>query len=137
VASGEANLDYFSTHSQSIGNTDKKAQQIFQPEVRTFSAPSLVLTAGQVEAKEKMTELAKSIMRKSNQNLTSVIIHTNYPYFIKPSGAKVLYEVNTLYTIFSSYFKINQLMRLVGISYNQDNAQIGVELMFVPKESLV
>ena len=134
---GENNIDYKSTPSKAFFNSDLKSRQIFQPEIRTFQTGTLVTTAGQVDYVEKKDALAKSILRKSNQNLTQVVIQTNKPFYLTTNNQKIPYEVNQLWKISSPSNNLNESMRLAGIGYSQDSSNLDVELMFIPKDSLV
>lgn len=135
---GEGNIDYASTPSLELFNSDPKARQIFQPEIRTFQSGTLVTTAGSADSslQSKKDQLAASVLRKSNQNLTQVVIKSSRPFFVTPNGEKIGYEVNQIWNIVSSNFDINQKMRLVGISYQQSNSELDVELMFIPQDSI-
>lgn len=138
VVSGENLLGYKATLSGVVANTEKKARQIFQPEIRTFQTPTLITTAPSgLGPDQKRNMLAASIVRKSNQNLTKVVVKTNLPYFIKANGEKFAYDTNQLWTIQSDTHGLNEKMRLSGIGYNQQADQLMVELCFIPKDSLV
>jgi hypothetical protein len=135
---GEGNIDYKLTPSKELFNSEPKARQLFQPEVRTFQSGTLVTTAGGADNnyEVKKDQLAASILRKSNQNLTQVVIKANRPFYTTPSGEKVAYEINQLWGIKSQSFDLNEKMRLVGISYSQSNSDLDVELLFIGKDTL-
>ena len=134
---GEANIDYQTTPSNPVFNSDPKARQIFQPEVRSFQTSTLITTSGAVSLQNKKDQLAASILRKSNQNLTQVVISCNNPFYVAADGTKIPYEVNQLWKIDAPSYKINEEMRLVGIGYTQDEASLKVELLFIGKDTLV
>lgn len=137
IVSGEANLDYTATVSGVVYNSHPKAKQIFQPEVRTFQTGTLVNTAGGIGPDQKRNMLAASIVRKSNQNLTKVVIKTNLPYFVAANGQKYAYDVNQLWNVKSETHGVDEKMKLSGIAYAQQADQLQVELCFIPKDSLV
>ena len=136
---GEGKLNYHLTPSKPQANTEAKAKQIFQPEIRIFNSATLVTTAGakDLNYENKKDELARSILRKSNQHLTQVVIKTNRAFYVSPEGIKKGYEVNQVWQIKSESFKISEPMRLAGISYAQSNSGLEVELMFIMEDSLV
>jgi hypothetical protein len=133
---GLENVNLKDAASRRLSNSEDKALEIYQPEIRTFQMPSLVTTQG-VELNNKMDLLAASIIRRSNQNLTQVVITTNLPFYIATDGTKVGYEVNQVWNIKSKSFTLNEQMRLVGINYHQTNSSFDVELMFILEDSLV
>ena len=135
---GEANIDYAATPSNSVFNSDKRARQIFQPSVQTFQTGSLVTTAGVGgDIAAKKDRLAKSILRKSNQNLLGVLIQTDLPFYLAVDGQAIPYEVNQLFTIVDAAHKIEEKMRLAGITYKQTDSQLSVDLLFIPKDTLI
>jgi hypothetical protein len=136
-AGGENNIDYYSTPSNAVFNSNRKARQIFQPEIRTFQTDTLVTTGGTIGVDQKRDALAKSILRKSNQNLTQVVIQTHRPFYLTKTGDTIPYEVNQLWKIYSYTNEINEYMRLVGIGYTQDANELNVELCFIPMDSLI
>lgn len=136
IVSGEGNLDYAATLSGVVANTEPRAKQIFQPEVRTFNTSSLITTQGAIGPDQLRNRLAASIVRKSNRNLYPVVIKTNQPYYIESTGKKTPYEVNQLWNIKSEKHKLSEEMRLSGINYRQDANGLQLELMFIPKDSL-
>lgn len=136
LVSGEGFLDYAATVSGVVQNTHPKAKQIFQPEIRTFQTGTLTNTAGGISPDKKRNMLAASIVRKSNQNLTKVVITTNRPYFLTADGQKIAYDVNQLWNVKSEEHGVDEKMRLSGIAYNQQADQLLVELCFIPKDSL-
>jgi hypothetical protein len=133
---GEGNLDYKNTPSQLLKNTEPKAREIYQPEIRTFQTSTLIKTAGQVTIGDKKDQYAASILRKSNQNLTQIMISTSRPFFVTRNLERIPYEVNQLWSIRSQRHGINQLMRLVAISYAQESSSLTVDLLFIGKDTL-
>lgn len=133
----EANIDFANTPSKRIANLDKRARQIFQPEIRSFQTGTLITYSGKVSVNDAKDMLAASLLRKSNQNLYQVVIQTSTPFFIAGDGSKVPYEVNQLWTIRSESHDLNEKMRLAGVSYTQDDSNLNVQLLFIPKDSLV
>lgn len=133
---GENAISYYNTPSREVFNSERKARQIFQPEIRSFQTSTITTTSGVIDLKDKKDALAASILRKSNQHLTQIIVKTSRPYYIKPDGLKVPYEVNQIWSIKAPSFDVNERMRLVGIGYTQDTASMDVELLFIPRDSL-
>lgn len=136
IVSGEANLGFYQG-SSSVFNTNKKALQIFRPEIRSFQTSTLVTTAGNKAPDTKRLQLAASVMRRSNQNLEKVVIKTSQPYHIGASGIKTPWEVNQLWNIQSKLHGLNEKMKLSGIGYQQQPEGLNVELCFIPKDSLI
>ena len=132
---GEQNLAYANTPSQSVFNSEPKARQIYQPEIRTFQTSTLVTTPS-IEIATKKDQYAASIIRKSNQNLCQIIIGTTLPYYVTPSGDRIAYEVNQVWGISAPSHQINEQMRLVGIGYTQDASSLQVQLLFVKRDTL-
>lgn len=133
----EGNLDYASTPSKSIFNSEKKARQIFQPLVRNFQNGTLITYSGEVSVNDAKDNLAASLIRKSNQNLKQVVVKTSSTFYTKSDGSKLPYEVNTLWGIRTYDGDIDETMRLVGIGYTQDESNIQGELLFVGKDTLI
>ena len=122
--------------AQPLKNTEPKAQRINQPEIRTFQSSTLITTKGQINYLDKKDQLAASILRKSNQNLTQVLITTSRPYFVTRAGGLIPYEVNQLWQINSERHKISQRMRCAAISYNQTPEGMTVDLLFIGRDTL-
>lgn len=134
---GEGFIGYKNTPSREIFNSEKKARQIFQPEIRSFQTQSLITRAGSlITVSDLKDQQAASIIRKSNQNLTQVVVRTSRPYFIKPDGSKIPYEVNQIWHIKADSFSVNEKMRLVGIGYTYDSSSMDVQLMFIGRDTL-
>jgi len=133
---GENNIGYSLTPSLPFKNTESRALQVYQPLIRTYQFSSLVTKEAAISAQTDKNNLAKSILRKSNQNLLQVIISTSLPYYIAPDGTHIGYEVNQIWNIKSESFKINDKMRLVGINYSQTDSDFEVQLLFILKDSL-
>lgn len=136
---GANNVDYNikDTVSQRQFNSDSRARQIFQPEIRTFQTSTLITTSGTVDLQDKTRAFAKSILRKSNQNLSMPVITTNYPYFVQADGSKIPYEINQVFTLESTRYSIREKYRLAGIGYSQDDQSLTCQLMFVLYDSLI
>lgn len=134
---GEGFIGYANTPSREIFNSEKKARQIFQPEIRSFQNQTLITVAGgKASLNDLKDQQAASIIRKSNQNLTQIIIKTNKPFYLKQDGTKKPYEVNQLWIIKAESLGVSETMRLVGIGYVQDNSSIDVELLFIGRDTL-
>lgn len=135
---GQGASNYDLLKSQIAVNTESKARQIFNPELRNFQNSTLVTKAPSNEPfEDKVLAYAQSIMRKSNQNLEQVVIKTSRPYFVKKDGTKKAYEQHQQYIINAPSHKIHKRMRLVGISYQQDSGSLHVELLFILPESVI
>lgn len=133
----ENNLDYYATPSNSVFNSEKKARQIFQPEVRTFQTANIVTTNGTIGIDQMRDAQAKSILRRSNQNLSQVNIQSTYPFYVPATGDVVPYEVNQVWRIYSKTNNIDTNMRLVSIHYNQTESELNCELGFVGVKTVV
>lgn len=133
---GENGIDYNHTPSRPIFNSEKKARQIYQPEIRTFQTSTLITTAAESTLFSKMEQYAASILRKSNQNLTQIVIMTPTPFYVTSDGQRIPYEVNQVWTIVSPSHDLNDQMRLVGIGYTQDESSLMVQLLFILRDSL-
>lgn len=118
-------------------NSEPLARHIIQPEIRTFQSSSLIATGGAVDFANGALKLAASIMRKSNQNLLQVVVSTSRPYFVGVDGVRTPYEKNQIWNISAPSYQVDRPMRLVGISYVQDEASLRVELMFIIIDSLI
>ena len=133
---GENNLDYKNTPSKLLANTEPKARNIYQPEIRTFQTSTLIRTKGEIGVFDKKDQLAASILRKSNQNLTQILISTSRPYFVTKAGGLIPYEINQLWQINSERHKISQRMRCAAISYNHTPEGMTVDLLFIGSDTL-
>lgn len=134
---GEGGVGYAHTASRPVFNSDPRARQIFQPEIRSFQNSTLTTTAGEISVDPKRDQLAASVLRKSNQNLNRVVIKTSLPFYVAKDGRISIYEVNQLYNIKSEAHGVSEKMRLIGIGYTQDASQLIVELCFIPKDALI
>lgn len=134
----EQNLDYALQIGKKVVNTDQFARTIFQPEIRSFQNPTLITTApSSPEFEAKVAEYAASLMRRSNQNLRSVIVVTNLPFHVDQEGNKTVYAKNQLWQIVSPSYNLNEKMRLAGVSYTQDAQALEVQLLFIGYDTLI
>lgn len=133
----EGNINYADTPSKAFFNSEPRARQIFQPEIKTFQSGTLITYSGAVGASDAKDMLAKSILRRSNQHLLSVVIQTSRPYYKSAAGDEIPFEVNQLWTIRSTDRTIDEKMRLTGIGYRQTSDGLTLELRFHKKDTLV
>lgn len=133
----EQNVNYALQPTKAVFNSDSRARQIFNPEVRNFQTSTLITYLGESGIEDAKYKLASSIMRKSNQNLNQVVIKTTRPFYITTTGQIIPYEVNQVWPIYSKEHEIKEDMRLVGIGYNQTSEGLNCQLCFIPKDTLV
>lgn len=134
---GEQNVDYALQTTKGVFNSDPRARQIFQPEVRVFQTSTLVTYSGQTGIDDARYRLAASILRKSNQNLNQVIIKTTRPYFVTEKGQFLPYETQQVYQVKSLEHKVDEKMKIVGLNYNQSADGLNVQVAMIPKDTLV
>lgn len=136
---GEKNLsDSQVPASDKFKNTDPRVSHLYNPLVRVFSAHDLVDLAGTQTHKLRMNQLSKSEIRKSNQNLNTVIVETGEPFAVDPStGRKIPFEALQTWRIVDERKGIDQDMTLASLSYAQDPQGLSVQLGFVEPDTLV
>lgn len=135
VASGEANLALSKIPSPTFVNTDPRVQHLWQPFYKVMSSSDL--TKLMIDAKILQDRIAKAAVRKSNQHIGSVVVRAAQPYYLNSKGAKTPYEVGQNWNVKSDAFGINGQMKLVGIGYRQEPANLDVQLAFVEPDTLV
>jgi hypothetical protein len=136
--SAQANVEEALLSSNLFKNTDPRSKEIYQPEMKTFSATDLQALAGGVAAETRIAMVAKSIIRKSNQNLNQVVITTPDPYYTDPvTGAITPFETLQNWQIQSTFDGLDLLMTLVGINYQQSESGLEIQLAFVEPDTLV
>lgn len=135
--SGEGNLQYNSQLSRSFVNTDERARNIFQPDIKIYNVQSLVENLAGVAYEEDKDRQAKAMIRKANQNLNQVVIKTSRPFWLGSDNSFIAYEVNQVWNIYSKQHNVNEEMRLAGIGYSQTSTGLNCQLLFIPKDTLV
>lgn len=137
---GQDNLDSPSptatVASSAVFNSDPRAKGLSQPLIKIFSTQDLVGTAGSQSADFRRNELAASFIRKSNQNLSMVVVIADSPFYQTNSGQHIPYEIGQIWKIKNDSYKINSDHKLVGIHYQQSSDQLQVQLAFVEPDTL-
>ena len=132
--------------SQRFTNADPRIAQIYQPQMKIFSADDLANLAGGITAAQRVAQVAQSEIRKSMQNVNMVTVTTPYPYYTppvnqmgtnNPSTMIIPFEKQQLWRVRSQRRNLDSIMRLAGIHYAQDASQLDVQLQFVEPDTLV
>ncbi|MFV8250250.1 hypothetical protein [Bdellovibrio bacteriovorus] len=134
---GEGNLDLNKMSSPIFKNTEPAVAHVYQPIYKVFSANDLISLSGQYNVQDRLAAVAKSTIRKSNQNLSSIVIKAAFPYHVGADGSMTAYEVCQNWRIKSDVHKINQDMKLAGINYRQTPEVLETQLMFVGPDTLI
>lgn len=134
---GEGNLDINKMPSPIFKNTEPEVAHVYQPHFRVFSSSDLVSLSGQYNVQDRIAAVAKSTIRKSNQNISPVVIKPAFPYHVDQSGIKTAYEVGQNWRIKSEVYEINRDMKLAGINYQQSPSSSEFQLMFVDIDTLI
>lgn len=136
VAEGEANLDLSKISSPLYKNTDPRVAHLYRPYYKTMSSSDLVKLGG-VGVRSLQDRVAKSTIRKANQNIGSVQVRMAVPYYVNLSGTKIPYEIGQNWNLKSDAFGINNQMKLIGIGYRQEAHSLDVQLAFVEPDTVV
>lgn len=147
-SSGEAIQDRNTLPGSKFSNTDiRVSKHIFQPEYRTFNSADLVTLGGQVKFNNRIRDLAKSLIRKSNRELNSVVAITSEPFFIDERGNEIAYQVGQLWKLKSNEREFTSPtnkdgtdtvdMVITSIHYAQDEGSIQVQLGFNEMDTLL
>lgn len=134
---GEQNLNYNLQPSRPFFNSDSRARQIFQPEVRNFETATLITYLGATSVDNAKDMQAKSMMRKSNQNLNQVVIKSSLPFYIGADGQAIPYEVNQVWNIYSEVHGVNEPMKLVGLGISQSSDRLECQMAFIPEDTII
>lgn len=118
-------------------NSDPRAAGLNQPTYKIFSAQDLVGLAGQKSDVSRIDDIAKGIIRKSNQFLSQPVVISNAPYYVDTSGKKFAYEVGQVFRLISTAHNVNDLYKVAGIHYEQNDSQTKVQIAFVEPDTLV
>jgi len=134
----EANVAADKTALPILKNTDQRASSVYRPQRRVFSATDIGSLVGAIDAKARMRQVGMSAMRKSNQDLGSVVVTTPDPFFAPPNGGSPIgYELMQNWRIVSTEDGLDQVMTLVGISHRQSQNELELDLAFVEPDTLV
>lgn len=137
VVQAELNLDNSNLKSRLWKNTDTRVSHVYRPYYKTYGTADLVKTGGTAGVELLQERLAKSIIRKGNQNIGSVVIRAAQPYYVAVDGSKLPYEVGQNWSVKSTAFQIDKQMKLVGIGYRQEPGNLDVQLAFVEPDTVV
>lgn len=134
----EKNLDQNQMVSPLFQNTDPRVQHISNPGFRTFSASDLISLSGTTNHAQRVAQVAKSEIRKSNQSLGAVVVVCDEPFITDPeTGAKIPFEGMQIWRVVNDARGIDKEMVLASISYSQEPSGITVQLGFVEPDTLV
>lgn len=134
---GEGNLDINKMPSPVFKNTHPDVSHVYQPFFKVFSSSDLVTLSGQYNVQDRIAAVAKSIIRKSNQNISPVVIKASNPFHTDSFGVMTAYEVGQNWRIKSDVYDINRDMKLAGINYQQNPSSSEFQLMFVDIDTLI
>lgn len=143
-SSAQADLDSNKINSPTILNKDQRVRgKIYNPTYRTFSSNDLQVFS--VTPDVRIKQIANSILRQSNSNLSPVIVSVDRPYYLE-EGEAIAYECGQVWTLVSDIeeFETSEYpngtskvsMILAGIHYGQDEGSLSLQLLFVEKGTL-
>ena len=118
-------------------NTDERAKYLNQPFYHVYSAQDLMVFEGAKTDTKRIEELASAFLRKSNQNLSQIVITVDAPYFQGDGNFKLHYEIGQIWNIKSTNLKINREYKLAAIHYQQQAESLSIQLGFVEPDTLV
>lgn len=119
-------------------NPDPRARGVWQPQYQVFASTDLILFAGGISVDQRRAQQAASFMRKSNQNLNSVTIITDTPWFTDPkTGVITPFEKYQIYHVTSPDDKLDIDMVIAGIHYSQQPGSLEVQLLLVEPDTLI
>ena len=147
-SSGEAIQDINTNPGSKFINTDPRVSgHIFQPEFRTFNTTDLVTLGGAVNFTRRIRDVAKSLIRKSNRDLNSVVATVSSPFFSLADGTERAFHVGDLFVLQSNEREFTSRARpngtdtvqmiLTGINYSQNETSLGVQLRFHEVDTLL
>ena len=147
-SSGEAIQDLNTQPGSKFINSDPRVSgHIFQPEFRTFNSTDLVTIGGGVNFTRRIRDVAKSLIRKSNRNLNSVVVTTSSPFFLLADGTERAFHAGDLFILQSNEREFTSRSRpdgtdtvkmlLTGINYSQNESSLNVQLRFHEVDSLL
>lgn len=147
-SSGEAIQDRNTQPGKRFENTDPRvAGHIFQPEYRTFNTADLTVLGGEVNFNRRIEDIARSLIRKSNRNLNSVIATSSEPFFLLADGTEKAYQLGQLFVLQSDEREFTSRSRpdgtdtvrmvITGINYTQSETSIGIQLKFSEVDTLL
>ena len=145
--SGQAEQSRNTLPSQTFTNDDPRVAHIDKPGFRTFSMGELKDLGGSVNAINRLQDIAKSIMRKANAGINSVVVVTADPYFTNANGTQIPYVIGQKWRIRSNeaeFTSANQPkgtdsieMILDGINYSQNPNNQQIQLRFVEEDTIL
>jgi len=147
--SGEAIQDQNQVTSPTFQNSDRRVQgHIINPGYRTFNSSDLLQLAGNVRLPDRIRDIAKSTIRKSNRNLQTVIALVDEPVFFETGGRpQVPFQVGQRFTLQSIDKEFtsrdapegidNVEMVIAGINYSMTKNGSQFQLKFVEKDTLI
>lgn len=133
----EGNVDLPNVFSPCFKNSDPRVKHIYQPLYKTLAIADLISLGGQQDVKSRQEALAKSLIRKSNQNIDNVVVQMTKPFYTTATGEKIPYEMGQNWGLYSDFWGIDTEMKLAGLSYNQQPNALDVQLSFLGKDTLV
>jgi len=147
-SSGEAIQDINTQPGSRFVNTDPRVtNHIFQPEFRTFNTADLITIGGEVNFTRRIRDVAKSLIRKSNRDLNSVVTSVSEPFFLLEDGTERAFQIGQLHILQSNEREFTTRERpegtdtvrmiLTGINYNQNESNVDVQLRFNEVDTLL
>lgn len=129
-----------SSNIAAFRNPDSRTNNISQPEYSVLASTDLVLIAGGVNIDARRARVAASEMRKSNQNLNTVTVTTNVPWYMPPGGGindAIPFEKYQLYHVTSPDDDLDTDMVIAAIHYAQTTDGLEVQLSLVEPDTLI
>ena len=133
--------------SNTFKNSDPRVSHISKPGFLTLNTSDLASLGGEVSASQRISDLAKSNIRKSNQNLNSAVVMTSDPFFTKDDGTQVPFIQGQVWRLQSNEpeFKTRAQptgtdsvdMLLSGINYNESLSGQEFQLNFIEGDTLI